>query len=213
MRSPARVLVLVVVTLALGCAGDDAGTVKSCYSTASGLVCVDVAASQIGRALDANGDGTSDPFFCASSQEDELQAEDDDRDHDGQLDAADDDRDGDGTANQADDDDDDDGVEDKDECDACNRGPGEAGDFRWELRGDEWQLERGRVQAVSGTTVTVLSPFVISAGGSSSATLALSAVGASVEGPLAAGAEIAARGKVAADGTLHADEIRVLCPR
>jgi hypothetical protein len=193
-----------LVGLAAACGSDS--NVQNCYSTTSGLVCV--AAATAGLSADVNSDGQEDPFFCARSEDDDLHDDDLDRDDDGISDDDDDDDDSDGRHDDADDDDDDDGIDDSDECERCNRGPGESGEFRFDVRGDEWELNRGRVASVDGSVITILSP-VVHAG---SATLVVTSDAAtSIEGALAAGAEIEAHGNIV-EGVFLAEEIRVLCP-
>jgi len=86
--------------------------------------------------------------------------------------------------------------------DECNRGPGTAGDMRIELKDGDVDVHRAPVQSFSGDTLIVVTPLgeltVIVAG--------------EVRGDLSHAAEVRLEGRLNHDGTVMADEIRVLCP-
>jgi hypothetical protein len=109
------------------------------------------------------------------------------------------------------DDDDEDGghgdggkVDDHLRCHACNRGPGNSGDFRLELDGDEAKLDRGRVYLVDGNQLVVPTP-------DGALTIVLSAGTRIDDGYPTPGAEIRAEGTMSASGELLAERVRVLC--
>lgn len=94
-------------------------------------------------------------------------------------------------------------------CSGCNRGPGTAGDFRLELRGNEAQLDRATVGSVDAAgVITVASPdgaIRISVGGGTEVR----------EGQATPGAEIRVEGTFTRDAagaiTIAAARIEVLC--
>jgi hypothetical protein len=95
-------------------------------------------------------------------------------------------------------------VDDHLRCHACNRGPGNSGDFRLELDGDEAKLDRGRVYLVNGNELVVPTP-------DGALTIVLSAGTRIDDGDPTPGAEIRAEGTMSASGELLAERVRVLC--
>jgi len=92
-----------------GCSSSGVGSSQKrvdCFDTASGVMCAD-ASDDDGSddVVDLDGDGQPDDFVCS----DEVGAEDESADHDGDDDGIDDESDG---------DDDDDGIDDADDCDS-----------------------------------------------------------------------------------------------
>ena len=94
-------------------------------------------------------------------------------------------------------------------CHACNRGPGNAGDFRYEEKGTEATLDRGRIVSRTETTIVVAGPS-----GPITIELTASTQLRSDHGAPTPGAEIRARGdlRAAATRTFQALELEVLCP-
>lgn len=89
-------------------------------------------------------------------------------------------------------------------CEVCNRGPGQAGDFRFEVKGPEGRLERGRVFSRVGATITVASPNGPVTITTNSATR--------VRGEPTPGSDIRVRGVVQGTRSVLAVELEVLCP-
>ncbi len=85
----------------------------------------------------------------------------------------------------------------------CNRGPGQAGELRAELEGDEAEIERGTVLAVNGNVISVSSPF--------GPVDVVIVDGTEVDGDPTTASEVCAEGLLS-EGTIIADEIKALCP-
>jgi hypothetical protein len=216
--------VLVASTLLLACSDDPSGT----GSTSRNSVVVFHTASAVRAVREDDIERTRfrtriDDFFPAAC----VDRDDDDdgipnthdhhsrgRDHDD-----DDDRDG-----GVDDDDDRDGGVDEDggrdggddltpiershRCHRCNRGPGESGDFRLEIRGDEARLDRGTAVAASDGALSVASP-------DGAIRVLITAATEVRAGTPAPGAEIRVEGAASRDAanalTITATRLEVLC--
>ncbi len=132
--------VLAGLCVMAGCAGDQVSarrqSIQSCFDTGAGMQCAATPGAPSTTPTDVDGNGTTDPFMCADSDEDHdgmIDANDDDDDGDGVADAEDgedaedavsggdddgaDDHDDDGISDDDDEDDDDDGVDDSIDCD------------------------------------------------------------------------------------------------
>lgn len=98
-------------------------------------------------------------------------------------------------------------YDDDHRCRTCNRGPGEGGDFRFEVDGDEAKLDRGTVYAYDHEldSLTVPTPH----GGA--LTIMVSYDTRIDDGYPAPGAEIRAEGEIDEDGVLWAERLKVLC--
>jgi hypothetical protein len=99
------------------------------------------------------------------------------------------------------------GYDDDHRCRSCNRGPGEQGDFRFEVRGDEARLDRGMVYVYDEELDSLLVPTP--QGGS--LTIMISDDTRIDDGYPAPGAEIRAEGEIDEDGVLWAERLKVLC--
>ncbi len=91
------------------------------------------------------------------------------------------------------------------EQEACNRGPGQAGDFRLKIEDNEAEIHRGTVLSASGDVLEVGDPD-----GDPSITVDIS--GAEIEGTPDVGDEVRVEGVQQTDGTILAEEVEVLCP-
>jgi len=90
-----------------------------CFDTSTGVMCTDAVDDDgSDEVVDLDGDGQPDDFVCS----DEVSAEDEGADHDGDDDGVEDGSDGDddddGIDDETDGDDDDDGIDDDDDCDS-----------------------------------------------------------------------------------------------
>jgi uncharacterized protein DUF5666 len=205
-------LALAFVGVMAGCSsnvGTTQGALQSCFSTKSGLACMATPNGVETQPRDMDHDGQDDDFFCAQRVSTTT----------GTGSAASDDGSGggsgsdDGAAEPTETDRDGDGIEDQEECDRCNRGPGVAGDFRFEISGTFAELDRGRVDAVNGSSLTVSAPQSVTINGVITSTVTIVTNSSTrVQGTIAAGAEIRAQGTLQADGTILASELEVLCP-
>ena len=234
MLTRLRNLALVLALPLAACApttptGTAGGAVQSCFDTSDGTVCVETPAGAATDGVDANGDGTVDPFICADDDSDgdgSIDAFDDDDDDDGIDDSSDPDDDDDGTPDQgsgdapgtagsdedggSSSDSDDNGVDDSIQCGACDRGPGESGQFRIDIDDDgEIELERGTVSSVSGATIIVTAPAPVVIGGTTVTDIVILTDG--VPASIVAGAEIRVRGVANGDGSITADRLELLC--
>jgi len=87
----------------------------------------------------------------------------------------------------------------------CNRGPGTSGDFRLRVEDDgRAELDRGAVLSFAGGMLTIDAP-------SGPLTVIVDAL-TEVDGSLDMAEEVRVRGTMQADGSILADEVRVLCP-
>jgi hypothetical protein len=98
-------------------------------------------------------------------------------------------------------------VETHQPCQRCNRGPGTSGQFRFEVKDAQAELERGRVSQIDGNNLTVPSPL-------GPLTIVVGSATQIDDGPVTPGAEIRAEGTVQANATnvILATRITVLCP-
>ena len=90
-------------------------------------------------------------------------------------------------------------------CGKCNRGPGTQNDFRLTSDGSETELERGKVFAIDGDTLTVPMPEGL-------LTIRVNDTTQYEDGQPSPGAEIRVRGAGDETGALAADRLKVLCP-
>ncbi len=93
-------------------------------------------------------------------------------------------------------------------CKRCNRGPGTQGDLRLRIRGNEGELQRGRVLARNGSELTVPTP-------DGALTIRITGDTRIDDGEPNPGAEIRAEGTVEGTGSarvLIAERLKVLCP-
>ena len=92
-------------------------------------------------------------------------------------------------------------------CRSCNRGPGQQGDFRFEVRGDEARLDRGMVYVYDRD----LDSLIVPTPHGGSLTVMISSDTRIDDGYPAPGAEIRAEGEIDEDGVLWAERLEVLC--
>ncbi len=92
-------------------------------------------------------------------------------------------------------------------CRTCNRGPGEQGDFRFEVDGDEAKLDRGMVYVYDHE----LDSLIVPTPHGESLTIMITYDTRIDDGYPAPGAEIRAEGEIDEDGVLWADRLKVLC--
>ena len=101
-----------------------------------------------------------------------------------------------------------DGGEPAPRCARCNRGPGQGGDFRFEVNGSEGKLDRGTLLAASSTELTVKGP-------SGLIHLLLSSATRFDDGTPMPGSEVRAEGiasRVADGWNIDVTRVKVLCP-
>jgi hypothetical protein len=98
-------------------------------------------------------------------------------------------------------------VDDDHRCRSCNRGPGQQGDFRFEVRGDQARLDRGMVHVYDHD----LDSLIVPTPHGGSLTIMISSDTRIDDGYPAPGAEIRAEGEIDEDGVLWADRLEVLC--
>ena len=103
--------------------------------------------------------------------------------------------------------------EDLEATEVCNSGPGTAGEFRLEIEGLQVEIDSGTVLSFATSTLTIDAPDLVS-------DIVVNVSGADVEGDLAAAAaalasgstvEVRVEGTLQADGSVLADEVKVLC--
>lgn len=161
---------------------------------------------------ETEGDGSSCDSRDGGSRHTRDHGRDDSRNDGGVAssdDDGDDDRDGGDDDGEDDDrDDDGDGLTDRaHHCRVCNRGPGTQGDFRFEAKGTEGRLDRGRVVTRVGNMIQVPAPNGV-------VTILVDA-STEVRGSPTPGSEIRVRGTLqgaASAMTIIAAELEVLCP-
>jgi hypothetical protein len=92
-------------------------------------------------------------------------------------------------------------------CGECDRGPGESGDFRFEVDGDEAKLDRGTVYLYDADegSLTVPAPH------GEALTIQLAYAERIEDGLPTPGSEIRAEGEIDEDGVLWAERVKVLC--
>jgi hypothetical protein len=96
-------------------------------------------------------------------------------------------------------------VDDSFRCRVFNRGPGESGDFRFEVDGSEAKLDRGKVYLRQGQVLIVPSPY------GPSVKILLAESTEIDDGKPMPGAEIRAEGWMRDDGVVEADRVKTLC--
>lgn len=92
------------------------------------------------------------------------------------------------------------------ELEDCNRGPGTAGDFRLRIDDDEAEIHRGTVLSASGDFLEVGDPD-----GDPSVVVDISQA-EEIEGSPDVGDEVRVEGVQQTDGSILAEEVKVLCP-
>lgn len=100
------------------------------------------------------------------------------------------------------DDEDEDEVEAEDED--CNRGPGEHGDLRVKIEGNEIEIERGTVLSFDGGVLMVdapAGPFTV-----------MIDAGTEVDGDLSLATEVRVEGTLTDGASVQAEEVKTLCP-
>lgn len=88
----------------------------------------------------------------------------------------------------------------------CNRGPGEGGDFRFEVDGDEAKLDRGMVYVYDHDAGSLVVPTPHG----EALTIMMSSYTRIDDGYPTPGAEIRAEGEIDEDGVLWAERLKVL---
>jgi hypothetical protein len=99
------------------------------------------------------------------------------------------------------------GFDDPLRCSTCDRGPGEHGDFRFEVDGDEAKLDRGTVYFLDHERDRLLVPAPYG----EIVAIEFSAGTRIDDGYPAPGAEIRVEGWIDDDGVVQADRLKVLC--